>query len=196
MGLWSCIGRKSHEAATTPVARHVGASVRPGLQLVWAVRAAVVRAIQTPTWRMKVRGKLRYYLGLDPGVRLHTSVDGYVRIAIAGLGPRRVNWHRMYRADPCVYCGADAPTLDHIVPKSAGGKPYGWENQAPACGPCNWTKGNRPLWMVLMGRPGVSVRRKKKSQSLSPRAIRATRPTRSLTYSLGAKLHQALHQGS
>ena len=42
----------------------------------------------------------------------------------------------------CVYCGAAPTTLDHFVPRSAGGKPKE-ENLVPACEPCNIVKGNQ-----------------------------------------------------
>ncbi|MCE1187753.1 MAG: HNH endonuclease [Ignavibacteria bacterium] len=46
----------------------------------------------------------------------------------------------------CAYCGrSDLPlTVDHIVPKSMGGKDT-WENMVCACTKCNNTKGNRAL---------------------------------------------------
>lgn len=39
----------------------------------------------------------------------------------------------------CVYCGAVATTLDHVVPLSRGGL-HSVENLVPACGPCNRSK--------------------------------------------------------
>ncbi len=59
----------------------------------------------------------------------------------------------------CQYCGNDFHydelTLDHVIPKSKGGK-LGWTNTVAACGPCNVKKGSniiqpinkpyRPTW--------------------------------------------------
>ena len=46
----------------------------------------------------------------------------------------------------CLYCGrkfaADKLTLDHIVPRSRGGKSR-WENLATACADCNRRKGDQ-----------------------------------------------------
>lgn len=43
----------------------------------------------------------------------------------------------------CQYCGArDRLTLDHVMPKSRGGRDT-WENLVAACVPCNNRKGNR-----------------------------------------------------
>ena len=46
----------------------------------------------------------------------------------------------------CQYCGDtfghDDLTLDHVIPKSKGGK-LGWTNTVSACGPCNVRKGSK-----------------------------------------------------
>ena len=57
----------------------------------------------------------------------------------------------------CQYCGTTASplTIDHVVPRSRGGKSE-WTNVVAACGPCNRKKGNRLLAdtrMVLRNRP-------------------------------------------
>lgn len=44
----------------------------------------------------------------------------------------------------CVYCGDQAQTFDHIVPRAAGG-PDTYENLAPVCRPCNGAKAARSL---------------------------------------------------
>lgn len=42
----------------------------------------------------------------------------------------------------CGYCPAAASTVDHIVPRSRGGK-NSWLNTVAACGPCNQRKRDR-----------------------------------------------------
>ncbi len=43
----------------------------------------------------------------------------------------------------CQYCGGkNALTVDHVLPKSRGGKDH-WENLVAACIPCNNRKGDR-----------------------------------------------------
>ncbi|MEX2291524.1 MAG: HNH endonuclease [Mycobacteriales bacterium] len=44
----------------------------------------------------------------------------------------------------CVYCGAPATSLDHVVPKSRGGA-HTWENVVSACGRCNHVKADRGI---------------------------------------------------
>jgi 5-methylcytosine-specific restriction endonuclease McrA len=44
----------------------------------------------------------------------------------------------------CVYCGAVATSLDHVIPKSRGG-PHTWENVVSACGRCNHVKADRGI---------------------------------------------------
>jgi 5-methylcytosine-specific restriction endonuclease McrA len=42
----------------------------------------------------------------------------------------------------CLYCGAAATSLDHVVPRSRGGA-HSWENVVSACGRCNHVKADR-----------------------------------------------------
>lgn len=44
----------------------------------------------------------------------------------------------------CVYCGAPATSLDHVIPRSRGG-PHVWENVVAACGRCNHVKADRAV---------------------------------------------------
>ena len=44
----------------------------------------------------------------------------------------------------CVYCGNTATSVDHVVPRSRGGR-HAWDNVVAACGRCNRTKADRTL---------------------------------------------------
>ena len=57
----------------------------------------------------------------------------------------------------CAYCGAAASTVDHIVPRSRGGRNT-WLNTVAACGSCNHRKGDRTpaeAGLVLRAKPTV-----------------------------------------
>jgi 5-methylcytosine-specific restriction endonuclease McrA len=41
----------------------------------------------------------------------------------------------------CQYCGAKATTVDHVIPRSRGGR-HAWENVVAACQHCNSHKGD------------------------------------------------------
>ena len=69
-------------------------------------------------------------------------LKAYVRVPYKRILLSRKNVLRRdaYR---CQYCGKrDNLTVDHVFPKSRGGKDT-WENLVAACTPCNNRKGNR-----------------------------------------------------
>jgi 5-methylcytosine-specific restriction endonuclease McrA len=60
-------------------------------------------------------------------------------------------WRRKMRRMPCFYCGEPGGTIDHILPKSEGGKMLP-ENSVPACSGCNIFRGNRDFdWFREIG---------------------------------------------
>lgn len=66
----------------------------------------------------------------------------YVRVPYRKIMLSRKNVLRRDRFK-CQYCGhPDKLTIDHVFPKSRGGKDT-WENLVAACIPCNNRKGNR-----------------------------------------------------
>ncbi|GAB2692229.1 HNH endonuclease [Thalassiella azotivora] len=61
----------------------------------------------------------------------------YGRVAtVSRRGVLRRDAHR------CAYCGRSATTVDHVLPRSRGGRDT-WENLVACCVRCNNTKGNR-----------------------------------------------------
>ena len=65
----------------------------------------------------------------------------YIRIPYKSVNLSR---HNVFRRDNnrCVYCNSkDALTIDHVVPKSMGGRDA-WDNLVTACQKCNAKKGN------------------------------------------------------
>lgn len=59
---------------------------------------------------------------------------------------RPAKWHRggIFIRDNhrCAYCNAKATTIDHIVPRSRGGR-WSWTNCVAACEDCNFFKADR-----------------------------------------------------
>lgn len=85
-----------------------------------AIRAARV-AVPTPTViRLKYMVKVPYHRQTSMSRRAVFARDD----------------HR------CQYCGSHADSIDHIFPRSRGGKNT-WENVAAACRPCNLAKRDR-----------------------------------------------------
>jgi hypothetical protein len=59
----------------------------------------------------------------------------------------------------CAYCGKPATTMDHIFPKSRGGKDE-WMNAVAACLRCNGQKGNltpKEAGMPLLFKPKIPM---------------------------------------
>ncbi|MCX0243869.1 HNH endonuclease [Streptomyces sp. NPDC016469] len=44
----------------------------------------------------------------------------------------------------CMYCGAAATSVDHVIPRSRGGR-HAWDNVVAACRRCNHVKADRHL---------------------------------------------------
>ena len=76
----------------------------------------------------------------------------YVHVPFRGVVPptRRSVLHR--DGHRCVYCGGQADTVDHIQPRSRGGR-HEWTNVASACARCNHRKADHLLselrWRLL-----------------------------------------------
>ncbi|KWX00039.1 HNH endonuclease [Carbonactinospora thermoautotrophica] len=66
----------------------------------------------------------------------------YVRVPHRGAVPltRRALFAR--DGGRCVYCGAPATSVDHVIPRSRGGQ-HTWENVVSACRRCNHIKADR-----------------------------------------------------
>ena len=68
----------------------------------------------------------------------------YVRIPYRGPVPltRRAVFAR--DGGRCVYCGVPATSIDHVVPRSRGGR-HEWDNVVSACRRCNHVKADRTV---------------------------------------------------
>ena len=80
------------------------------------------------------------------------------RIGAQVTGPvSAADYAAVIASGPCVYCGAEATTADHIRPLRHGGREAA-DNLAPACRPCNSGKGAKLLtqWRPERVRRGVA----------------------------------------
>ncbi|HJQ00031.1 MAG TPA: HNH endonuclease [Jatrophihabitans sp.] len=59
-------------------------------------------------------------------------------------------------AHRCVYCTVRADTIDHVVPRSRGGRNE-WTNVVAACARCNHRKGDRLLGEIGWSLPRVPI---------------------------------------
>jgi 5-methylcytosine-specific restriction endonuclease McrA len=87
--------------------------------------------------------------------RIRLPVPSVIRLRYLVKVPyqRRVNLSRravLFRdGSRCQYCGRDADSIDHVVPRSRGGA-HAWDNVVAACRRCNLAKGNRLLGEITM----------------------------------------------
>ncbi|AFZ15180.1 HNH endonuclease [Crinalium epipsammum PCC 9333] len=112
---------------------------------------------------------LDFWSGIGIAVRSPNQVvyvPGQIRLTFASservwkVPP--VNRREVLRRDRhcCQYCGSTKHlTLDHIIPRSKGGK-HTWDNVVTACSSCNGRKGDRTLiqaGMTLRTHPKAPV---------------------------------------
>ena len=69
-------------------------------------------------------------------LRRYVRVPSGRSVPVSRRGVLRRDAHR------CGYCGSSANTIDHILPRSRGGKDS-WENLIACCLPCNNSKGDK-----------------------------------------------------
>lgn len=106
--------------------------LRRAVVLVLSGKAVVLEADAEPVCSTSIQVE-------RPNVILLTR---YVRLPYARSVP--VSRRGVLRRDRhvCGYCGRSASTIDHIVPRSRGGRDE-WENLVACCIACNNTKGDR-----------------------------------------------------
>ena len=114
------------------------------------ITVTTVKKAVTLTWRNKVEmveigEQILHSPNADYPLPVVIRLKNHVR-----YNPfRRVELNRknLFRRDnnTCVYCGSkESLTLDHVLPKSRGGKTT-WENVVTACHTCNNRKDNKTL---------------------------------------------------
>ncbi|WP_165913036.1 HNH endonuclease [Tamaricihabitans halophyticus] len=157
---------RSPETGSLDPAAENGAQHRSGLaaSVPWARRRVLLlNATFEPLTALPMRraivllvcGKAEIVHGDPTGMVLHSArsnvlvpsvikLSSYVRVPYRGQAPltRAGLMHRdRYR---CVYCGARAETIDHVVPRSRGGA-HSWQNCVASCAKCNHRKADKLL---------------------------------------------------
>ncbi len=104
---------------------------------------------------MVVCGKAQLVAATADGALLHSEhlvvpCPSVIQLSVYAHVPYRAHWP-LTRAGlmardgrRCVYCGASADTIDHVVPRSRGGA-HSWENCVASCASCNRRKADRLL---------------------------------------------------
>ena len=90
-----------------------------------------------------VKGLPRPTAGLVGGMGAEEAKDRHPPARGKPGRPTSPQWAREMRLLPCHYCGGEGGTIDHVIPKSAGGRTI-LKNCVPACAPCNTFRGNAP----------------------------------------------------
>ena len=89
-------------------------------------------------------------------IRLHH----YVRIPVTptiSFNKKNILKRDSYTCQYCGRNGGERMTIDHIIPKSLGGRTI-WENVVSACRACNLKKGNKSLSETGMRLPHKPIR--------------------------------------
>lgn len=107
-------------------------------------RRAIVLVLADKAELVDVTDALVHAERLSLAVPIVVRLTRYVRVPYPVSVPlsRRAVFTR--DAQTCVYCGASATSIDHVVPRSRGGT-HTWDNVVAACRRCNHTKADRSL---------------------------------------------------
>lgn len=109
-------------------------SFKRALTLVLNEKATILEAAEEPVHSARAEFDL-------PSVILLTK---YVRVPVNRTVP--VTRRGVLRRDEhrCAYCGKNANTIDHVTPRSRGGRDT-WENLVACCLRCNSVKSDKTL---------------------------------------------------
>lgn len=102
--------------------------------------------------RINAKNRARY--AGDPAHRLRVNAYNADRQRFGRSGTLTpAQWTEVWESyrGLCAYCPAPATSMDHVVPRKAGGK-HETENVVPACRSCNSSKKTRPLLRFLLKR--------------------------------------------
>ena len=107
-------------------------------------RRAVVLVITGKAVAVAAADTVMHSERTDVPVPVVVRLSRFVRVPFRATVPltRRAVFAR--DGGRCVYCGAPATSLDHVVPRSRGGA-HAWDNVVSACSRCNHIKADRTV---------------------------------------------------
>ncbi|WP_331253578.1 HNH endonuclease [Modestobacter sp. VKM Ac-2986] len=129
-------------AATTGATLLLNATYEP--LCVVSSRRAIVLVLAAKAESVDVGDEEVHAERVTLAVPVVVRLTRYVRVPFPVQVPlsRRAVFTR--DSSTCVYCGASATSIDHVVPRSRGGT-HTWENVVAACRRCNHVKADRSL---------------------------------------------------
>lgn len=105
-------------------------------------RRAVVLVIGRKAVGLESSGEVVHAATTQVDVPSVVRLTRFVRVPYRG--PIPLTRRAVFARDDgrCAYCGGSAATIDHVLPRSRGGR-HEWENVVAACHRCNHVKGDR-----------------------------------------------------
>ncbi|MBS2961873.1 HNH endonuclease [Actinocrinis puniceicyclus] len=107
-------------------------------------RRAVVLVLNLKAITLEEAGSPLHAASFELPAPAVVKLTRYVRVPVRRGVPltRRAVFAR--DAGRCVYCDAPATSIDHVIPRSRGGR-HAWDNVVSSCRRCNHVKADRPL---------------------------------------------------
>jgi 5-methylcytosine-specific restriction endonuclease McrA len=112
-------------------------------------RRAVVLVLSEKAEMLQPTDQVMHSARLQVRVPSVVRLVSYVRVPVRRRAP--LNRRAVFARDGqrCQYCGSEAESIDHVVPRSRGGE-HVWDNVVAACQPCNSRKRDRMLAETTM----------------------------------------------
>jgi len=109
-----------------------------------AERRALILVLNQRATMVESSGEVLHYSGGEVFLPSVVKLNKFIRIPYRHSVPlsRRALFARDHGR--CVYCGATAASIDHVIPRSRGGE-HSWENVVSACHKCNHQKADKTL---------------------------------------------------
>ncbi len=108
------------------------------------LRRAVVLVLTGKATVLETDGRMLHSERDEVPVPLVLCLTRYVHVPVRRTVPPTRRTVMQRDQGRCAYCGESADTVDHVVPRSRGGR-HEWTNVVAACRRCNHRKADRLL---------------------------------------------------